>query len=365
MKLRTRKKRFSSNIKQEDCKPTSTLINAQLSTTEIAKSSTIGPIIKQEDSKDHKVLLKQHGEFGSKDYYYCCDICKLRLPNLKSVLEHRKSNHLSRPCKNTIVKNLDKEPDLYDPDFYCKSCEKGYSNTFAYRQHLRAAHFMVLKRLLPKRAAQKIDIAPDPNDPNFHCRACNFTYKHKKTYKAHCRYAHGLKPTEFANPTSSSGSLTDTYCQACDKRLSGIYHYRRHLFIVHKVDIKQFQRKRNDILPIVSDCNFDCHSCEKKMASKKTLKQHLQLVHSIFKSAPPQSKLKPDVDDPNNYCRACQKSFPTKKVYRAHLRKVHQMQLLSLRSKVNHKQLPDPYNRDYYCSASPFHDIGSSFYSQP
>ncbi|KAL0143420.1 hypothetical protein V8B55DRAFT_1594304 [Mucor lusitanicus] len=300
MKLRTRKKRFSSNIKQEDCKPTSTLINAQLSTTEIAKSSTIGPIIKQEDSKDHKVLLKQH------------------------------------------VKNLDKEPDLYDPDFYCKSCEKGYSNTFAYRQHLRAAHFMVLKRLLPKRAAQKIDIAPDPNDPNFHCRACNFTYKHKKPTRP--------IPTEFANPTSSSGSLTDTYCQACDKRLSGIYHYRRHLFIVHKVDIKQFQRKRNDILPIVSDCNFDCHSCEKKMASKKTLKQHLQLVHSIFKSAPPQSKLKPDVDDPNNYCRACQKSFPTKKVYRAHLRKVHQMQLLSLRSKVNHKQLPDPYNRDYYCS---------------
>ncbi|KAL0141261.1 C2H2-type zinc finger transcription factor [Mucor lusitanicus] len=350
MKLRARKRNFPSNIKQEDCNPTSTLINAQLPTTEVAKSSTIDLIIKQEDSKDHKVLLKQHGEFGSKDYYYRCDICKLRLPNLKSVLEHRKSNHLSRPCKSTtIVKNLDKEPDVHNPDFYCESCEKSYSNKPTYRQHLRIVHYMVLQQL-PKRATQKTDIAPDPNDPNFYCRACDFTYKRKSYYKSHCRYVHGLKLAEFANQTSSSRSLKDTYCQVCDKRLSSLYHYRRHLFLIHKVDIRQPQQRRNDILPNADDPNFYCHSCEKKMASKQTLKEHLKFVHSIFKSAPPQSELKPDVDDPNNYCRACQKGYPSKRIYCRHLHMVHQMQLPSLRVKFNHKQLPDPYNRDYYCS---------------
>ncbi|KAF1805908.1 hypothetical protein FB192DRAFT_1434246 [Mucor lusitanicus] len=215
MKLRARKKRFPSNIKQEDCKPTSTLINAQLPTTEVAKSSTIDLIIKQEDSKDHKVLLKQHGEFGSKDYYYCCDICKLRLPNLKSVLEHRKSNHLSRPRKNRIVKNLDKEPDLYDPDFYCKSCEKGYSKKSAYRQHLRIVHYMVLQQL-PARAIQNTDIAPNPKDPNFYCRACDFTYK--------------INPDAKINVNDP-----DFYCSQCEHSFSWKLAFKKHLAQVHSI----------------------------------------------------------------------------------------------------------------------------------
>ncbi|KAL0144502.1 hypothetical protein V8B55DRAFT_1568938 [Mucor lusitanicus] len=348
MKLRARKKSFSSKIKQEDCKPS--LINAQSSTAGVANTGTFDLTIKQEDSKDHKVLLEQHGKFGSKDYYYCCDICKLRLPNLKSVLEHRKSNHIRRLCKSTtMAKNLDKEPDVHNPDFYCESCEKGYSNKGAYRCHLRAVHFMVLK-WLPRLAAQNIGIAPDPNDPSFYCRTCDFTYKRKITYKSHCRYAHGLKPAKFANQISSSGSLTDSYCQACDKRLSSIYGYRQHLFAVHKVDIRQIQQKRSDILPNVNDPDFYCRSCEKKMKSKKVFARHLQLIHCIFKSAPRQSKLKPDVDDPNNYCRACQKMYSSRGKYRVHLRIAHQLSLPLLKGKVNDKQLPDPYDRDYYCS---------------
>jgi hypothetical protein len=57
MKLRARKKSFPSKIKQEDRNPS--LINDQLSTTEVASTSTFGLTVKQEDSKDHKVLLKQ------------------------------------------------------------------------------------------------------------------------------------------------------------------------------------------------------------------------------------------------------------------------------------------------------------------
>ncbi|KAL0141131.1 C2H2-type zinc finger transcription factor [Mucor lusitanicus] len=318
MKLRARKRSFPSKIKQEDCKPT--LIDAQSSAIKVANTSTVDLTIKQEDSKDHKLMLKQHGNCDSEDYYYCCNICDQRLPNFKSVLEHRKSNHISskRFKGTTMAKNLDKEPDLYNPNFYCESCEKGYSDQHAYRCHLRKVHFMVLKQ--PRsRMTQKIDITPDPNDPSLHCRACNFTYKHKQYYKKHCRFTHGVNTAKFANRASSYGSLTDSYCQTCDKRLSSISYYRQHLFI-------------------------------KKMSSRVTFRRHLKYVHSLLKSTTRQSQLKPDVDDPNNYCRACQKMYPSKDRYRAHLRMVHQMILTSLKRKSNHKQLPDPYNRDYYCS---------------
>ncbi|OAD06758.1 C2H2-type zinc finger transcription factor [Mucor lusitanicus CBS 277.49] len=369
MKLRARNKSSPSKIKQEeDCKPT-TLINTQSSTTEVANTSSFDLIIKEEDSKDHKVSLKQHNKFGSKDYYYCCDFCQQKLPNLKSVLEHRKSNHIDRCFRNhTVVKNLDKEPDLYNPDFYCKSCEKDYRDKNAYRAHLRGVHFMVLK-LLRSQTAQKIDVTPDPNDPNLHCKACNFTYQRKSYYMNHCRYTHGLNPPEFANQTSSPpSSLTDSYCQTCDKRLSSIQNYRKHLFAVHNIDIKQIQRKQKDVLPNVNDSNFYCHSCEKKLASKPSFRQHLKYAHSIFKSAPRQSTLKPDVDDPNNYCRACQKTYAFKGGYRAHLRLVHQMILPLLKVNVNSKQLPDPYNPDYHCSktlqGSSLHGIRPSFHRQ-
>ncbi|OAD06796.1 C2H2-type zinc finger transcription factor [Mucor lusitanicus CBS 277.49] len=366
MKLRTRNKSSPSKIKQEeDCKPT-TLINTQSSTTKVANTSTFDLTVKQEDSKDHKVSLKQHNKFGSKDYYYCCDFCQQKLPNLKSVLEHRKSNHIDR-CSgsHTMVKNLDKEPDLYSPDFYCKSCEKGYSDRHTYRNHLRVVHFMVLKRF-QIRMTQKINVTPDPNDPNLHCKACNFTYKCKSYYMKHCRYTHGLNPPKFTNQTSSSSSssLTDSYCQTCDKRLSNIRSYRHHLFVIHKVDIRQMQQKQKDALPNVNDPDFYCHSCEKKLANKYSFRQHLKYVHFIFESAPRQSTLKPDVDDPNNYCRACQKTYSSKGGYRVHLCIVHQIILSSLKSKVNNKQLPDPYNRDYYCSDSPFHGVRASFYRQ-
>ncbi|KAL0146160.1 C2H2-type zinc finger transcription factor [Mucor lusitanicus] len=346
MKLRARKKSFPSKIKQEDRNPS--LINDQLSTTEVASTSTFGLTVKQEDSKDHKVLLKQQ----SMAIDMLIDMHSNGFLNLNSVLEHRSSNHISKRYKNiTMPKNLVKEPDLNNPGFYCESCEKGYSNKHRYREHLRAAHFMVLKQF-PKRAAQKTDVAPDPNDPNFYCRACDFTYTQKDTYKSHCRYAHGLKPAESANQTSSSSKLTDSYCQTCDKRLSSIGSYRRHLFVVHEIENKQIQQERIEILPNVDDPNFYCHSCEKKLGSKVSFITHLQLVHSIFKSAPPQSELKPDIDDPNNHCRACRKGYPSKGIYRTHLRIVHQMVLSPLRYKFSPKQLPDPYNRDTYCIES-------------
>ncbi|KAL9550397.1 hypothetical protein PS6_005568 [Mucor atramentarius] len=96
MKLRGRKTRVLSDIKQEDRKPDLTLINATSST--VNEPSTWGFNIKQEDTKNDSSLLQQgHGFKEGEDYYYCCDVCKRRIPNFESVLEHRKSIYSMSP----------------------------------------------------------------------------------------------------------------------------------------------------------------------------------------------------------------------------------------------------------------------------
>ncbi|KAF1805909.1 hypothetical protein FB192DRAFT_1365123 [Mucor lusitanicus] len=332
MKLKDGCKRAPDSIKLEDAKIACDL-DELLSSTENPDSDT-----------DSHALCS--GEFGSKDYYYRCDICHEKLPNLKSVLEHRDADHVNERRKDTIVKNLDIQPDVHSPDFYCESCEKYYLSKDTYRCHLRGVHFMVLKPLY-NRKARTIDNTPNPNDPNFYCRACKLTCAGKGAFRRHCKYAHGLNPAKYKSPISFSSGTAKSHCQICDKHLSNVTACRRHYFLIHKMDIRQAQQEQKNIMPNVNLTDLYCYSCEKKLANETTFERHLQLIHSIFKSAPPENELKPDIDDPNNYCRACQKTFCSRGSYRTHLRVVHQMTLSSLKS---NEQLPDPYNRDYYCS---------------
>ncbi|KAL9556245.1 hypothetical protein MBANPS3_001970 [Mucor bainieri] len=349
MKLRDKRKSVLGNIKQEDCKPALTIAEPTTSTT-TDTTNTVALTIKQEDTKKGESMLKQNDQYGEKDYYYRCDICKTKMANLKSVLEHRKSTHLTRTWSNRKIKNMETEPDIHDHNFYCKSCERSYKDRNKYRSHLRAVHYMILKSP-PNLKAPDNDVFPDPDDPSLHCRACDHTYTRKDTYKQHCRYSHGMKHVKFASRSSASNSTTDTYCQTCDIRLSSVRSYHQHMFVVHEVEIRPPQQKRNDVLPDVNDPNFYCQSCEKKMASKCTFRAHLMLVHSIFQSASrKKSRSKPNVNDPNKYCRACQKTYPSKSRYRMHLRLVHQMALPSLKRDTNSTDLPDPYNSDHYCS---------------
>ncbi|KAK4518721.1 ethionine resistance protein [Mucor velutinosus] len=348
MKLRDRTKRVLDNVKQEDRKPAFTAAESPASIT--TDNNIFDLTIKQEDAKDYEDLSEQHGEFGERDYYYRCNICKRRMANLKSVLEHRKSIHVDCRWSVTMIRNIDTEPDVNDPNFHCKSCEADYGGEKPYRQHLRNVHHMVLKSKFARCAPQN-GIVPDPDDPNLYCRACDYTYKQKYGYKAHCRYAHGVKPVELATQKSTSSSM-DTYCQTCDKRLATMGSYRKHIFVTHKMDSKTAQRKQGNILPNANDPNSYCRSCEKKFASRKSFKKHLLAVHSICLSAPrKKSSLEPDVDDPNFYCRSCRHTYSNKYIYRNHLRRLHGMNLKSLRRSMNTGILPDWNDPTLHCTS--------------
>ncbi|KAL7329107.1 hypothetical protein PS15p_212306 [Mucor circinelloides] len=347
MKLRDRQKRVSNDIKQEDKKAGINLIDTPASA--LNESNAYSSNIKQEDTKNDSSLLQQDDGFEEgENYHYGCDICNQRMPNLKSVLQHRKSTHNVRASRNRRIKDIDTEPDVHDPNFYCRSCEANYKGRNKYRNHLRNVHYMVLKTI-PKRTIPQNIILPDPDDPNQYCRACDYTYAQKSSYKQHCRYMHGMTSVKFGTAKSKPDGIADTYCKICDLRLASKQSYKTHLFSVHKIDWRQiYQNPEN--MPDVNDPNFYCCACERKLANKKGFKTHLLLIHSIYPSTPKKVNLEPDIDDPNNSCCVCEKNYISRSKYRNHLRLVHHMDLPRLKRNVNLGSLPDPNDPHHYCS---------------
>ncbi|EPB91973.1 hypothetical protein HMPREF1544_01267 [Mucor circinelloides 1006PhL] len=348
MKLRDKQKRVSNDIKQEDKKAVINLIDTPSSA--LNESNTCSFNIKQEDTKNDSSLLQQDDRFEEgKDYFYRCDICSQRMPNLKSVLQHRKSIHNISRFNHRIIKDVNTEPDMHDPNFYCRSCKVIYKDRDKYRYHLRHVHFMVLKTIL-KSKSPRSTIVPDPNDPSLHCRACDHTYAQKSSYKKHCQYKHGMTSVKFGTAKSKPDGIVDTYCKICDVRLASKQSYKSHLFVIHKVDWRLNQQKSKDIAPDVDDPNFYCCACERKLANRYSFRTHLKLIHFIYQSAPKETSVEPDTDDPNNNCRACEKNYASKAIYWMHLRLVHHMALPPLKRNVNLGRQPDPNDSHHYCS---------------
>ncbi|EPB91950.1 hypothetical protein HMPREF1544_01244 [Mucor circinelloides 1006PhL] len=349
MKLRDRQKRVSNDIKQEDKKAVINLINTPSSA--LNESDAYSFNIKQEDTKNDSSLLQQDERLDEgKDYFYRCDICKTRMPNLKSVLQHRKSTHNVRPSSHRIIKDINTEPDMHDPNFYCRSCKVIYKDRNKYRYHLRNVHFMVLKTIL-KSKSPRSTIVPDPDDPSLHCRACDSTYSHRSFYRQHCRYKHGMASVKISIARSKPDGIADTYCKICDVRLGSKQSYKIHLLTIHKVDWRLNQQKSKN-MPDVNDPNFYCCACEKKLSCKGSFKLHLIAVHAMYLSAPKKIDLELDTDDPNNNCRVCEKNYSSKDTYRKHLRLVHHMDLPRLRGKAYLGSLPDPNDPHHYCHQS-------------
>ncbi|KAL9538799.1 hypothetical protein PS6_011450, partial [Mucor atramentarius] len=321
MKLRDRQKRVLDNIKQEDKKAAINLIDTPSSAPN--ESSVYSFNIKQEDTKNDSSLLQQDERFEEgKDYYYDCDMCKKRMPNLKSVLQHRKSIHNVRATGHRMIEDINTEPDVHDPNFYCR----------------------ILKSGSPRSA-----IVPDPDDLSLHCRACDSTYARKSTYKQHCQYIHGMTSVKFGTARPKPDGIASTYCKICDVRLASKQSYKSHLFSIHKVDWRLNQQKSKGIAPDVNDPNFYCCACEKKLSCKGSFKLHLIALHAIYLSAPKKNDLEPDTDDPNNNCRACKKNYNSRGKYRNHLRFVHHMDLPPLRSNTSFGSQPNPNDPHHYC----------------
>ncbi|CAO3634993.1 unnamed protein product, partial [Mucor fragilis] len=338
MQLRARKSRVLGNSKQKNYLAELTLDEA--SSSIINEGITASFTIKQEDAKNYSSLLEQEDP----DYYYSCDICNERIPNYMSVLQHRNSIHNIGNKHIKTIQQVDEVSDIRNLNVFCKPCQVAYDNELSHTQHMKYAHYMVLKS--PSRGTETTtDIVSDADNADLlHCKSCNQTFEKNSAYKRHCRYIHNIKT--FRNATQEDIVDTFAYCKPCNRNFVNKYSYRSHVLGIHGISWKLLlQQKQKDVMPDANDPNFYCRSCEKKLSSKYSFDIHLNVVHSIFPSSRSKSSLKSDTDNLNNRCQACQNAYSSKSKYCTHICLVNQTAL----STLENQDMPDPDDSHHYC----------------
>ncbi|KAL9558009.1 hypothetical protein MBANPS3_001109 [Mucor bainieri] len=304
------------------------------------RGNSRGIHIKQEDALKSEALVDIKKR-DNKGYCYHCRICKKTFGNHQSVMSHRESVHNIKSNRPSIIKHMDLEPDINDPNYFCQGCEITYSSRETYRKHFAQTHHMLLK----KKREPFNDVIPDPHDPNFYCKICDITHKNKQSYRSHCYKIHKMRI--IMSDATAKMPHPNYECNICQKSFSSKISLNRHLFVIHKMDSDSANQPSNT-KPDVNDPNNYCIVCDKTYSTKIYLKYHVRAAHSIRNKYQESDETKPDINDPNNYCRACHRKYISKYVYRVHLRNIHQMKF-SRATAYDPNRFPDPFNPNWYC----------------
>ncbi|KAL9545297.1 hypothetical protein MBANPS3_007215 [Mucor bainieri] len=383
-------KNITLSIKQEDSK--NDTLQKELKLRRPASNSDIteeedNVQIKQEDDMPKSEALVNAKETGSKGYCYYCRICKAVFANIQSAIDHRRSFHNLYPRKASMIKHMDLEPDIDDPNNFCQSCEITYSKRKLYRHHLTYAHHMLLQT---KRVGPLNNLIPDPYDPNFHCCSCETTYPHKYSYRHHLKHIHSIRMApNYRTTIKNTDVLPDWndptyYCPSCERHYKKKMLFRAHCRKIHRMkDPKTKERE----LPDLHDSNFHCKICDITHKNKQSYRSHCHEVHRMPKpnnecnicgksfssrgylirhtfvfhkmtsdsTLQPTSSTEPDVNDPNKYCKICDKVYSSKQYFKRHLRAMHfigrkgQEPEETKPNSDNPDHSPDPLDPNWYC----------------
>lgn len=106
---------------------------------------------------------------------------------------------------------------------------------------------MIKVHLLPEGAKSKADhnIECDLKDPNFYCRSCQKHYSDRSNYRQHIRTLHTSKnferrediKSEIIDTTttqSDTGDNKDKMCTICGKRYASKWSHQYHINKYHK-----------------------------------------------------------------------------------------------------------------------------------
>ncbi|EPB87479.1 hypothetical protein HMPREF1544_05673 [Mucor circinelloides 1006PhL] len=207
-------------------------------------------------------------------------------------------------------------PDLQDPNYYCKCCNRTLSTRTLYLRHCRQMHDLPL---------------PDPDDPNFFCKVCNMKSPDLFTYRKHLGEFHQMK--KFPE-------MVDIDCYHCQKTYANEKSYGAHLRNVAKKE-KELQLFEERPSPIWDDPNFHCRKCLKRFEADYRYKAHLRSVHGMsVKSFKENNSVQNDGDHSDKimntgedaikdhfFCFACRKEYFDKLKYHRHLKEVHTLDL--------------------------------------
>ncbi|KAG2195552.1 hypothetical protein INT46_005812 [Mucor plumbeus] len=265
-------------------------------------------LLKKHDITHHNKFIKHiELEPDVDDPNNYCRTCEKKHSTLAKYKFHLKQIHRIHIRTTINPRNKDIMPDADNPDFYCDSCEKKYYSEDRYRIHLRGYHSMKLKpRMNP-------EITPDWDDPDYYCKSCRRKYNVKYTYWKHLQEGHHMTSPEIRFPNPDNPNL---HCDVCDIKYEDRVIYRDHCRKKHRMKLKPLQ-------------NLVCDRCNREYKGEHALMKHLRLEHKIIddmcyaRKRKPFNGITPDYDDPNFRCCACKKSFSTRLAYHYHLLAVH------------------------------------------
>lgn len=296
------------------------------------------------------IRVYTYTEDSDRGYSYHCSICNISMVNLKAVLDHRKLVHNSTKSK---VKHLDLEPNIDNPNHYCKACEFVCKSKNTYRGHLQKVHHMILtalKRRRPSKGRLRNNIMPDPEDPKCYCLSCQRTYPNRSLYRVHLRKFHGLRlkrPKFIINPDiTPNWNDPDFHCASCNRTYKSKKTYKEHCTKAHHM--KSPANRRGIEQVDLGDGSTYCKVCQLNFKGKKQYRAHCRYKHgaALVKSVKPQAV--PDMNDPTNYCKLCGKRFGSTLQLRRHLFALHNMINTIPVSKQCDKQ-PDMNHPKKYC----------------
>lgn len=266
-----------------------------------------------------------------------CKTCKIAFKGSRSLKVHARRLHGVDYFKPTVI-HTDLKPDVDDPNYYCKACDRTSSTKDSFLKHLAYMHANIMPELyegvacngvqpkdgrnycaecskafhakwllrlhlekthgiaagtdfISKVESPNFDVTPDPKDPNNYCATCNKTYSIRSSYLKHLFYIHGISvkrsiytPGDGSSEKELVVDYKTRYCNVCDKSYSTDTSYNHHLSLIHgevpprSGQYKDIMRKET---PVVDLKNFICTTCNKKYKDRESYGAHIRIIHTL------------------------------------------------------------------------------------
>ncbi|KAL0141289.1 C2H2-type zinc finger transcription factor [Mucor lusitanicus] len=269
--------------------------------------------MQHDDEKDSycKVCQKTYKNWRSyRSHLYTKhrDSIAKRTYNTKSSSTNDTSSALrsSSPTTSTVEPLL---PDINDPNFYCRVCDKTLETKSNFYSHLLASHSNYAPKdpSLPQQetttttTSKKRTAMLDVDDPNHHCAFCDRTFETQDTFHQHLRSEHYIKQ-RLNNTTANTNTTTTTtahrsshaslpshgkhLCTICQQRQVTLGHHRQHLRLAHKVRLPPVSRdvtlfRYPDEFIDINSPDLYCAKCDHYFSTKLFFMKHVEGVHAM------------------------------------------------------------------------------------
>lgn len=179
----------------------------------------------------------------------------------------------------------------------CEYCKIEYVSRQSYKRHMATIHKEGGTEPVHRiKCISNPNIQPDPFDPDFFCKSCQRQYASRTSYRTHFSQYHPSVKLDgrrrlLEDPITlemDGGNHSNKKCTICDREFHKRQYYIKHIDLFHKDGNRELVTKwgRNrkskvdsNIIPIWDDPNWYCRSCRQAYSSRRYYHKHISILH--------------------------------------------------------------------------------------